>query len=519
MEKHCKVVVIGAGVSGLVTMKTMKQLGIDCIVYEAGDYHGGLWHFNPNRYGVMEFTHINVSRYNYAFSDFPFPDEGPEFAHHTAISSYIDDYAEHFNLAPHIQYKTRVVSVQRSSGKGPYGDDGGQVNWLVYSEKDGSRFLTTCEYLVVGTGHHAKPKIPTFVGEDKFEGEIIHSVKYKDVHRSGYEGKNVVLIGIGNSAVDIADNLVTKGQCPIVHIASRSGAWVLPSYFFGSPGDLYLNRIGDSNSPNVADTFLSSLIKLHSGHPERWGLNPKYGPSRTHPTVSQTLVHHIQRGKVKVSPNLKALGKDYVEFDDGSIASDVKAIIKCTGYTIHLPFFEEEVKNKVVNEDTNELKLFHTVFSPEYGKSLALIGYIQPIGSLASMSEIQAQWLGMLIKGKCCLPSKNDMKERILKDKRKQFQYKKSTRHTIQRKVIPYCDEIASYFGAKPSVLKNPRLLFSSGGVAQWTLQGPYYNPKAKEYVASVPIPTASIVLSCTFNGIFLLILYKLVMALCYVLF
>lgn len=45
----------------------------------------------------------------------------------------------------------------------------------------------------------------------EFAGEMIHSVKYKDVRRSGYDGKKVVLIGIGNSSVDIADNLVSKG--------------------------------------------------------------------------------------------------------------------------------------------------------------------------------------------------------------------------------------------------------------------------------------------------------------------
>ena len=58
MEEHRKVVVIGAGVSGLVTLKTMKQLDIDCVIYEANSYHGGLWHFNKKNYSVMEFTYM-----------------------------------------------------------------------------------------------------------------------------------------------------------------------------------------------------------------------------------------------------------------------------------------------------------------------------------------------------------------------------------------------------------------------------------------------------------------------------
>ena len=55
-----------------------------------------------------------MSRYNYAFSDFPFPDDGPEFAHNKTISKYIDDYVEHFDLEKDIQYRTSVVKVQRS---------------------------------------------------------------------------------------------------------------------------------------------------------------------------------------------------------------------------------------------------------------------------------------------------------------------------------------------------------------------------------------------------------------------
>ena len=54
-----------------------------------------------------------MSRWNYAFSDFPFPKEGPEYAHHTTISKYIDSYVDHFDLAENIQYETKVVEIHR----------------------------------------------------------------------------------------------------------------------------------------------------------------------------------------------------------------------------------------------------------------------------------------------------------------------------------------------------------------------------------------------------------------------
>ena len=57
-EEHREAIVVGGGISGLVTLKTLRQKGIDCVLYEANEYHGGLWHFSPSNYGVMEFTHM-----------------------------------------------------------------------------------------------------------------------------------------------------------------------------------------------------------------------------------------------------------------------------------------------------------------------------------------------------------------------------------------------------------------------------------------------------------------------------
>jgi len=61
MDKPTKVieaVVIGGGISGLVTLKSLRQKGINCILCESKEHHGGLWHFSPSNYGVMEFTHM-----------------------------------------------------------------------------------------------------------------------------------------------------------------------------------------------------------------------------------------------------------------------------------------------------------------------------------------------------------------------------------------------------------------------------------------------------------------------------
>jgi cation diffusion facilitator CzcD-associated flavoprotein CzcO len=67
-------------------------------------------------------------------------------------------------------------------------------------------------FVAVCTGHHGTPRMAKFEGQETFPGEIIHSVKYKSAKMNNFEGKRVLLVGIGNSSVDVADNLVTEGK-------------------------------------------------------------------------------------------------------------------------------------------------------------------------------------------------------------------------------------------------------------------------------------------------------------------
>ena len=67
-------------------------------------------------------------------------------------------------------------------------------------------------YVCVASGHHATPKYASFPGQDTFKGEIIHSVKFKSALKNEMNGKRVLVVGIGNSAVDAAVNLVIEGK-------------------------------------------------------------------------------------------------------------------------------------------------------------------------------------------------------------------------------------------------------------------------------------------------------------------
>ncbi|XP_071829130.1 flavin-containing monooxygenase 5-like [Apostichopus japonicus] len=485
------VCVIGAGISGLVTAKCMRDVGFDVVVIERTNDVGGLWVFKEKGYGVMRFTHINVSKQNYCFSDFPFGDDVPDFPHNEQMASYIRDYTRQFGLYDIIQFQTEVVSVKRKG-------DGWQVmTSKVTADEDGvvtrtgEESIVQCKYVAIASGHHAKPKWPNFDGQDQFKGEIIHSVDFKDAITNDLTGKRVLVVGIGNSGVDAAVNCATEGRCKEVHLSTRSGAWVLSNYIFGCPVDHYASRALLWLPWQLVNMVTETATTLTFGHPNKWGLNPKMKAHQTQFTICPNLVFHIQRGQVKMHPNITRMEDKKVYFTDGSF-TEVDAVVFCTGYFIDLPYLDEEVRSQCL-KDGNSLELFKNIFSPDIGSSLAFIGFVQPAsGGLLSMSETQARWWAELCKGNGRLPDKETMLDVIKKEQEEcAKKYFSSSRHTIQKDPIIYNDDIAARFGAKPQLWKHPRLawrlLLGTCGSAQYRLQGPGKWDKAYDVVMSVP--------------------------------
>ena len=364
-------------------------------------------------------------------------------------------------------------------------------------DKNGKEYSKVKEelykFVAIATGHHAKPNMAAFEGQSSFQGTLMHSVLYKDAVTNGLVGKKVLVVGIGNSAVDVAVNVAELAGTKPVYISTRSGAWVIPNYVAGFPTDNYAYRAFFWLPFWLSNFVFELIVQSVYGSPYKWNLNPKMKALQTQPTVSPTLIHHIQRENVVVKPNIAVVEPDGVLFTDGTRAQ-VDAIVCCTGYFIDLPFLDEEVKDFVLEENTNVLKLFKNVFSPELGSSLGFIGFAQPAsGGLLSISETQARWFSELCKGTIKLPNKAAMHHEMeAEQKSATNHYYSSARHTIQRDPITYNDEIASYFGAKPQLWRHPSLAWNlvvgSCGAAQWRLQGPHKWGKAESVVRSVPI-------------------------------
>ena len=189
-----KVAIIGAGVSGLVSIKCCLDEGLEPVCFEKCSNIGGLWKFShaegsfSGSGSVYESTVINTSKEMTCFSDFPAPKHFPPFMPHGDVVKYLHMYSKHFDLLQYIRFNTTVLEVSRTSNHRETGQwKVSFVNW------EGRKIEGTFDAVMICNGHLSKSFFPTFNGLDRFEGRKLHSHDYKSYR--GYEGKIVLVIG------------------------------------------------------------------------------------------------------------------------------------------------------------------------------------------------------------------------------------------------------------------------------------------------------------------------------------
>ena len=112
--------VIGAGAAGLSAAKHLLQAGLDVTVFELGSRIGGLWVYdNDNGLSpAYQSLHLNSENRVTAYKDFPFPDDAPLYPDHEGVAAYLEAYARHFGLLPHVRFRTPVTAVEQDGRAG-----------------------------------------------------------------------------------------------------------------------------------------------------------------------------------------------------------------------------------------------------------------------------------------------------------------------------------------------------------------------------------------------------------------
>ena len=220
-----KVCVIGAGPSGLTAVKNCLQYGLDVTVFEKNNKVGGNWVFNAKtgHSSVYNNTHIISSKVWSEYEDFPMPEDYPDYPKHDQIQEYFENYAKHFGVMQRINFETTVNKVEKIS----------EYDWHVsFQNEQGQETTEKFTHVMLANGHHWKPNYPEYPGE--YTGQYMHSHDFKGVDDS-WKGKNVLVIGAGNSACDVAvESARVAGS---VAMSMRSPQWFIPKFMFGKPAD------------------------------------------------------------------------------------------------------------------------------------------------------------------------------------------------------------------------------------------------------------------------------------------
>jgi dimethylaniline monooxygenase (N-oxide forming) len=408
------VCVIGAGSSGIAAAKGLQERGIpfDCI--EKSDRVGGNWVFG-NRNGMSSSyrsLHINTSRERMEYADFPMPKSYPDFPHHTHIAEYFDNYVDHFGFRDRIVFETGVKRAeQREDGTFDVTLDTGETR----------RY----DAVLVANGHHWDPRWPEPAYPGEFDGEQSHSHYYVD--NEGFRDKSVLVVGIGNSAMDIATEASFVARKTF--LSSRRGAYILPKYLFGRP----LDQIGvNALTPRLPFAFrraiLTAMYKVGVGDVQDYGLpKPDHKLGEAHPTISADFLNRIAHGEMTWKPNVAALEGARVRFEDGT-TEEIDVIVWCTGYKVTFPFFDEDF----VSAPDNDLPLYRRVFKPGV-ENLFFIGLLQPLGAIMPLAEAQGRWIASYLRGEYALPSRSKMEDDVRRERDQMFKrYVASKRHTMQ---------------------------------------------------------------------------------------
>ncbi|HEY4253969.1 MAG TPA: NAD(P)-binding domain-containing protein [Roseomonas sp.] len=419
-----RVAIIGAGASGLCAAKYLLQAGFDVTLFEIGTQIGGMWCYrnDSGRSSAYRTLHINTSRGVTRFSDLDFDAETQPFPDHADMHRYLVRYAAHFGITPRIRFQSRVTRVA------PDFDPAREAPRWALTLEDGTR--ESFDAVIAATGHLTRPlEVPEF---QAFGGRYIHSHHYREPEE--FVGQRVCVVGVGNSACDIASDLcVTSPRCVLV---ARSGVVILPKLLFGRA---FTDITAQIQRPWIPRKLRQKLVRLliWVAHGDMQKLGFKKPETLTHVTSNGTVVTDIAYRRIAVKQGISKVEGRTLTFADGT-AEEFDALIAATGYEIDLDFLPPEV----LRVENNSLPLYLRMAPPAW-PGLFLMGFFNTDTALNMVFEHQARWIREILLGNAVLPPEAEMRQAIA-DRAAWYasQYKHTPRHGIEEEHVRYLGDL-----------------------------------------------------------------------------
>ena len=362
--------IIGAGPAGLAVARALAERDLPYTHLERHSAVGGIWDIDNPGTPMYDSAHFISSRTLSGFGGYPMPASYADYPPREDILAYLRGFADAYGLTDRIEFGQEVVAVERNADR----------TWSV-TRASGVR--TVHRDVVVCSGAQWHPHQPTLPGT--FTGEVRHSITYRSA--AELSGKRVLIVGAGNSGVDIACDAANNADSAA--ISMRRGYWIVPKHIFGKPVDV-IGETGPHLPARLESRIFGRLLRLLEGDLRAAGLQkPDHRLLESHPIVNSQMLHHLRHGDLVAKPDIVDTLGSTVRFADGSSA-DYDLIIMATGYEQRIPFAQD------LFGDSYHPDLYLWAFSRQH-PGLYAVGFIETNSGAYQMFDLQGQLIASYI--------------------------------------------------------------------------------------------------------------------------
>ena len=305
------VAIVGAGSAGLATAALLGKRGLAPVVLEAGPEPGAAWRARYDR------LHLHTPRLLSGLPGLRMPRRYGRWVGRDDLIEYFADYA----AAHDIELRTgiRVERIERSDG-----------GWTLRTPGGALRART----VVVATGYNGAPFVPDWPGRDGFTGELVHSSEYRNP--VPYRGRDVLVVGAGNSGAEIAHDLA-DGGARSAKLSVRTPPQIVRRATAGIPAQLIGMAI-KRMPPHWVDPISKAQRRLsipdlsaHGLPRPAQGIRTSFVATGTTPILDVGIVDAVRHGRVQIVAAVEGFDGADVLLADGSRVT-VDAVVAATGF-------------------------------------------------------------------------------------------------------------------------------------------------------------------------------------------
>ena len=210
-KSNLEVLIIGAGMSGILAAIKLAEIGIKYKIYEKNNDLGGTWY--ENQYPG---SRVDIANHFYSYSFEENHQWSEHFSRQPELLDYFKKCFHKYDIQKNTYFETQVTDMKF---------DELNQEWSVNSICHGEKKTESISIVISCVGQLNQPKIPEINGLKKFQGNMFHSSQWPNF--DAISGKKVAVVGTGASAFQIVPSIAKS--CKELTIFQRSPPWMFPN--------------------------------------------------------------------------------------------------------------------------------------------------------------------------------------------------------------------------------------------------------------------------------------------------